>query len=350
MIESVKIQNFRCFSELEVKGLKPVNIIVGENAGGKTAFLESVFLSSAVVPQLALQFRAWRQLGGQLELRSDSSSYWAVWEDLFYRYDLNNPIRIEINAALQDAHKLVITRRTGSEQTVPLGMQPIPLPSFPLVTFEWTRGGAEPVKVTPRISDSGLVFEGFSFEHFPMLFYGPHIPDPPQDDANRFSKLSRDGRIQPVIEALRQEFPFIRDLSLEINSGVPTVFAEVQDQKRKFPLGLISDGVNKLLSLLLGIASIPNGTVLIDQIEDGFYFKRMPSIWWVLHSFAHENGTQIFATTHSKECLDALLPVLEANPDDLALLRASRSEQAVKFSVIDGRRFGSALSQEFELR
>ena len=46
MIENVKIDNFRCFSELEITDLKRFNIIVGENASGKSAFLESLYLLS----------------------------------------------------------------------------------------------------------------------------------------------------------------------------------------------------------------------------------------------------------------------------------------------------------------
>src|ERR1035438_4074977 len=111
------------------------------------------------------------------------------------------------------------------------------------------------------------------------------------------------------------------------------VFAELHEHNRKFPVGLVSDGVNKLLILLLGIAINKNGIILIDQIEDGFYFKRMASTWKVIDKFAKENGTQIFATTHSKECLDALLPVIEENEDDFALLRASRSDDSIRFSI-----------------
>jgi len=100
----------------------------------------------------------------------------------------------------------------------------------------------------------------------------------------------------------------------------------------------------------LSIASASKGTLLIDQIEDGFYFKKMASIWKVVHKFAKANGTQIFATTHSQECLDALLPVLEANEEDFALVRASRLNNVPTLRVIDGKGFSSALSQEFELR
>jgi AAA15 family ATPase/GTPase len=100
----------------------------------------------------------------------------------------------------------------------------------------------------------------------------------------------------------------------------------------------------------LSIASASKGTLLIDQIEDGFYFKKMPSIWKIIHRLAIEKGTQIFATTHSQECLTALLPVLEEHEDDFALLRASRANGSSQIQVSEGRRFAAALSQEFEVR
>jgi DNA replication and repair protein RecF len=45
MIESLEVTNFRGFERLELHGLRRINVIVGENSSGKTAFLESVFLA-----------------------------------------------------------------------------------------------------------------------------------------------------------------------------------------------------------------------------------------------------------------------------------------------------------------
>jgi hypothetical protein len=351
MIESVKIENFRCFSELEVHGLRPINILVGENASGKSAFLEAVFLLSGAAPQVALQLRAWRQFGAQFEVKPDADSYWSLWDDLFFQFDLSKTIRIEIGGSPDSSRSLSIYRKNDSEQTLPFGRHTVPAPAFPLVRFDLTRHGFETVGVTARVKGSGLVFEGDSADYLcPIEFLGPYIIENPKKNAENFSTLSTNGRLQPVVDAMRGEFPFLKGLSLEIYSGAPAVFAEVEGKSRKFPVGLISDGVNKLITILLCIATKPNGTILIDQIEDGFYFKRMPSIWRAIHRFAKENNTQIFATTHSKECLDALLPVLEANEEDFALLRANRSDNSIGFSVNNGRRFSSALSQEFELR
>lgn len=44
MITSLHIKNFRGFEDLEVKGLKRVNLFAGRNNSGKTSLLEAVFL------------------------------------------------------------------------------------------------------------------------------------------------------------------------------------------------------------------------------------------------------------------------------------------------------------------
>jgi hypothetical protein len=350
MIESVKIQNFRCFSELEVHGLKPINIIVGENASGKSAFLESVFISSGSSVQVPFTFRVWRQFGGTIAIQPDSSSYQELWEDLFYSFDQTRTISIEAIGTSGDSRSLRIWYGDESNQVLPFGQQPVPSGFMPQINFKWQGGDREPITVRPKFAANGLQIDGATPDHFPSIMFGPHISQTAEENAKRFSALSKNGKTGPILKALRSEFPFIRALSVEYISSTPAVFAGIEGQSRKFPIGLVSDGINKLFSILLAIASYPNGTVLVDEIENGFYFKKLPSIWKLIHGLAKENQTQIFATTHSGECLDALLPVLQENEEDFALLRASRTEDSTKFSVINGRRFGSALSQEFELR
>ena len=50
MINSVKIQKFRCFKEFNIQGLGPFNVLIGPNDSGKTAFLEAIRLVGSVPP------------------------------------------------------------------------------------------------------------------------------------------------------------------------------------------------------------------------------------------------------------------------------------------------------------
>src|SRR5271166_6060768 len=83
MIERLTIRNFRCFESLDLQKFARVNIVVGENASGKTAFLESLFFGGGGNPEIALRFRAWRGLGLMQAART-RASYQALWRELFF--------------------------------------------------------------------------------------------------------------------------------------------------------------------------------------------------------------------------------------------------------------------------
>lgn len=63
MIQSFEAIRFRAFEHLAIGGLRPVNIIVGRSAAGKTALLEGIRLALGATPQVALGLNAMR--GGE---------------------------------------------------------------------------------------------------------------------------------------------------------------------------------------------------------------------------------------------------------------------------------------------
>ena len=60
MVTSVEIRNFRGFRELTVSDLAPINVIVGDNASGKTAFLKSIYLAVSGHAQQPYNLKRWR--------------------------------------------------------------------------------------------------------------------------------------------------------------------------------------------------------------------------------------------------------------------------------------------------
>jgi len=86
---------------------------------------------------------------------------------------------------------------------------------------------------------------------------------------------------------------------------------------------------------MLAVASRPRSIVLIDEIENGIYYTHLTAIWRALLSLAQENETQLFVSTHSRECLEALLEATGGEVRSLEIWRTERN--AGKHSV---RRFG----------
>jgi AAA15 family ATPase/GTPase len=351
MINQVTIENFRGFAALTISKLRRVNIIVGQNSAGKTALLEALFMSSgAAAPNATFAFKALRQLGNQIRPGSEPSAYQGLWEDLFHWFNQDKTIVIEIIGSNGDSRSLRVFYSDAPSQILPIGRQAVNPNLVPQIVFEWKKADEPPIVVRPKLTATGLVLEGAVVDHSPVIMFSPHSPDAPEANARRFSELSKVGKVEPVIEALRIEFPFLDSLSIEYSGAIPTVFASFKHQQLKMPVALISDGINKLLSILLGIASFPRGLILIDQLEDGFYFDRMPSIWKILYRFATINDAQIFATTHNRELLSSMIETIRGHEDDFTLLHAQRENGSCSIRSTEGRFFGASLEQNFEIR
>src|SRR5713226_5564421 len=96
MIKSISVNNFRGVEALELHGLRRINVIVGQNASGKTALLESIFLAAGGSPEIALRMSAQRGLPLALQITWDRSSYESLWRYLFYGLDHKKTISIQL--------------------------------------------------------------------------------------------------------------------------------------------------------------------------------------------------------------------------------------------------------------
>jgi AAA15 family ATPase/GTPase len=131
---------------------------------------------------------------------------------------------------------------------------------------------------------------------------------------------------------------------------IPAIYADLPNLHEKLPLSLISAGINKFVTVLAAILTRTKGVVLIDEIENGFYYETFPALWRAIWTLANQYETQIFASTHSLECMRALLPTLKEHEQDFALLRAERQNGSSSVTPIKGTFFEAALEQNFEVR
>src|SRR5262249_21192052 len=125
------------------------------------------------------------------------------------------------------------------------------------------------------------------------------------EDINRFSMLDITRRLDRVVSFLRVIEPRLTGLTLVTRRSVPLIYADVQGMDRKVPVALLGDGMSKLLSIILAIATIDNGIILIDEVDAGIHHSVLPKVWEGIFKAAKDFNCQIIATTHSYECLQA---------------------------------------------
>jgi len=89
---------------------------------------------------------------------------------------------------------------------------------------------------------------------------------------------------------------------------------------------------------------------LIDEIDAGLHFSVLPEVWRIIVAASVEYSVQIFATTHSYECIDAAVKGSAGNDDKLALFRLTRRDGDIRATRVEHEGIRSAVDFALELR
>lgn len=172
-----------------------------------------------------------------------------------------------------------------------------------------------------------------------------------QEIAQSYSQLSRENKEKSIKKILLKIFPFVQDINtLTLVPGQETLYLSTYNSSIKIPATIISAGVNKFLSLIIGMSSHRRGVSLVDEIDNGFYFKKLPEIWSILLNLAKECEVQIFASTHNLECLKAVAPLIHEDADAFTLIRTIKNDQECTAEVFRGDDVRAAIESDIEVR
>ena len=132
---------------------------------------------------------------------------------------------------------------------------------------------------------------------------------------------------------------------------VERVLAKLRGQARPVPFQSLGDGALHLAGTAMALANSRNGFLLIDEAENGIHHTVQRDFWRMVLKTADENNVQVFATTHSYDCVRGFAQaVTECDGIDGALVRLERKDNemwAVEYSERDLKVVGK---QHIEVR
>ena len=88
-------------------------------------------------------------------------------------------------------------------------------------------------------------------------------------------------------------------------AGGETILFVDQGGPELTPVALVGEGMNRLCSIVLALCNVREGLLLVDEIENGLHYSVLPDVWRAIASAATDLNVQVFATTHSHECVEA---------------------------------------------
>ncbi len=299
MLTSLHIKNFRGFKTLDFGSFKRLNLIVGQNNTGKTGLLEALTLLLWEPPgQCGSLPHLFRSVGGD---RNEN-----FWKWIFHKKEVKNAV--EIRAQFNSLPEFGVWLGTGT------GM---PQGAFRPV------GGIGGVKVcTLGQRETAL--------HKTSIFLR---------------------RKKKQVEALLQKIePDLQTIETLQTGKEPLLYADV-GLSEMIPVTQMGQGFNRLLDIYSEILVAEAKVLLIDEVENGVHHSVLSTIWHGLHHAASEVDVQIFATTHSEECIRSAHEVFSDQANyDLSVIQLFRLPDGIQGRVLNRKHIEAAMAGEIELR
>lgn len=363
LIRTFTISNFRTFDYLEFGNLERVNLVGGMNNVGKTALLEALWqFASRNLPRTGLQLN---DLRGIREPDAEDLSF-----HLFHRYDTSVPIELIADGDWGAVPRsLSIKIRPRATSRISLGedddsSEYLVLDEYPdEIVFQYvdeegeqeSTGWLERRRIGPdrwqtRLSSSPPPQPQSTQNQSQSQYFSARFRNTSLKDADRLSRMEIRGLEDSLLDSLIAFEPNLSRLTVLSIGGRPVVHANV-GLPRLIPVGLLGDGMQRIISLALAFESATGGLILIDEIENGIHYSKLPDLWQVISSFSQKYNTQVFATTHSRECARAAHKVFSGTEDyDFTYQRLDRVGEKIKVKRFDKAVFETALDGNFEIR
>lgn len=335
-----KIENFKKFDSLEVNDIGQFNLIVGDNNVGKTCLLEALlfdedgqqlvsnFWIGLTKRGLKFQIEEITRKVGNLsttEMIYPKENYFGKFifgkfEDYiaFTINSKNYTICITKHKDLYDDSQMNggITFNFESLNT-----------SIPISDLQ-----NQLIHVYDDKSEGGFdIYWIYNYNenilNFPLISFN----DSPLEEETRsiYENLKTKREKQILIDVLKVVNPNIVDIELRENfEDLKSVFLISFEDKDEFvPLNFLGDGFKRIFYIVLKALSLKGKRILIDEIEIGIHYSKMKDFWINIMKVCKELDVQLFATTHSQECIETYLQASkEANEKDIRLIRLQENK------------------------
>lgn len=334
MIHSLKIEGYRCFGNLEMSGLGRINLLVGTNNSGKTSVLEALNLLTSAGDINALWQVSWRR-GERLfpEERDPRAGQNTEidFRHLFAGHDLHPGSKFSISAQNQTPERSVVfeigeptkdelnvmVAQTNIRPSLMLRIKGTPIPLVPFL---------------PLSSKEGLSSDAFQFsarrrrvrnESAKTVFISTESLS--ADDLiplwDKIALTPDESLVLRALQFLDQDIERIASQPSALSPYYNPAFRggfkiKLKGIEQPVPIGSMGDGIWRMLAMAITITQCKGGVLLVDEIDTGLHYTVMSEMWKLIFGAAKEFDVQVFATSHSYDCVHSLAKICVNGQED----------------------------------
>lgn len=336
-LDSLYIKNFRILEDFEVKKLGRLNLIVGRNNFGKSTVLEALriyagganlslltkianehdetypakhdsFMSD---PEIILPFESFFT-GRKFPLDEEKSIIIGDIRDpkkalqLQHNfYCIEQAVKKGKGATITETRVQIIQKQKLHEFTHAMVFHAICVSQHEKKELIGLNGPVQPFP-NPFIESKIIHFpcgyvptQFVSFDELGVEWDRIALTEY-EEDIKAVLKL-----IEPNLESLT----FIKNNNP--NKPGRSAIVKIAGFKLPVPLNSMGEGMVRILQIALKVFSAKEGFLLIDEFENGLHYSIQEKVWHWLFNLAEKLNIQVFATTHSWDCIENFINVVQ---------------------------------------
>lgn len=372
-IKSIEVQGFRGFKALHVPAFGKVNLITGKNNAGKSSLLEAVRIlvtrGALDTLQAILNYREEANEVGEAR-RELLGTDFGPYRSLFTGFpDLSSGTArffIQASGLLSPGQSSLSVsaswairhenpeRGTVSYRIVDDLFDDAPgVPALEVVMGDRQRVVPLHLRGLARRTIGGGLGDSVS-ESVRCVYLDPFSSRSTGQLGVLWDAVALTDAQDEVLKALQLISPDIEGVSMigsdETRFRARTAIVKSRQFDAPVPLRTFGDGVNRLFGIVLSLCNAKNGVLLIDEFENGLHYSVQSSIWRMIFRLASEWNVQVFATSHSRDCVQAFQEAATESPQDGLLLRLTRRADTVVATVFSEHELEIATRNDIEVR
>lgn len=377
MITSLELEKYRRFEKYRLDHLARVNLLVGKNNCGKTSILQAIQLLASRGHQAAFADIALARGESTFELVEKDGPAFATVAHFFFGHRVGPESRFSIRSIGDLGELDVYFANDDLLKSDPVKYEDVidnlerSQPGWvdTQLIAEWSESTA---------SDSGMmsylnvaadgafdanrhrrsVFSsrGEVIDFDRVVFVSAESLDR-ESMSRMWNRVIQDGAESRIVQSLRILEPTLSSVAFltgsisTLQGKFPGVLLGFGNNGKRVPLGSYGEGMRRCLALALALQQSAGGVLLIDEVDTGLHYSVLGDVWRLLIQGAIDFNVQIFATTHSYDCMRGLAKLCEQHPDlsqHVALQKIDeRLDQAV---ALDAGKIQQAIESGIEVR
>jgi AAA15 family ATPase/GTPase len=283
-IKNIKINNFKCFKNFEANGFARVNLITGKNNVGKTAFMEALgsniyatnlktFINALISGKL---MRETINLNGVSRIIDNMPTY------ILKKYlESNNGIDIHTNI---NNIKFQIFEESGIKQYL----------------FKYNENDiyidSKDINIEPELIENVEFIDNFGLSNYMIEL-----------NFSFLQKLDKEYLLNNILNSFDSNIESFKIIDDSPQCKINGKYLELTE---------LGDGTRHLVSIVISLFRCENGYLFIDEIDNGIHYSKLDELWEVILKTSKDLNVQVFATTHSKECIESYARVAKKLADE----------------------------------